>query len=495
MNVIAEKFKEVIFSVLPITLIVLIASLTIFDIEAVLIVRFILGAIFIIVGLTIFLLGVDIGISPVGVNMGLSLPKPNKVWIIAVGGLLLGFFICIAEPDLNILAGQVEMVTSGLISKVAILLVVSLGMGVMLSLGLVRIVFNIPLYKVLTVTYLVILVLSFFSTPEFLAIAFDSSGATTGALAVPFMLALALGISSVKKDSRASEKDSFGLVGITSTGAILGVLLMNAITKTDKMTGSLAIGAYQDSSVIAPFLRKLPYVTKESIIALLPLFIIFIVFNRISFRLPRRQTHRILMGFIYAAIGLILFLTGVNAGFMDVGTEIGYRLAAMEDKQYLVIAGFILGFVAILAEPAVHVLTLQIEEVTSGYIKRSVVLASLSLGVAFAVALSMIRIIIPGVQLWHYILPGYIISIALTYFTPKLFVGIAFDSGGVASGPMTATFILAFAQGAAQSIDTADVLVDGFGMIAMVALMPIIALQVVGLLYKMKSRKAGVKGG
>jgi hypothetical protein len=365
----------------------------------------------------------------------------------------------------------------------------------MLSLGLLRIVFNIPLYKVLTVTYLIILVFSFFSSSEFLAIAFDSSGATTGALAVPFILAVALGISSMKKDSKASEKDSFGLVGITSTGAILGVLILNAVTKTGNMTGRLAVGAYQNDSLMAPFLMKLPSVTKESIIALLPMFIIFIVFNLISFKLPKRQTHRILMGFIYAAVGLIIFLTGVNAGFMDVGTEIGYKLAALENKQYLVIAGFILGFVTILAEPAVHVLTLQIEEVTSGYIKKSVVLTSLSIGVAFAVALSMIRIIVPGVHLWHYLLPGYIISIALTFITPKLFVGIAFDSGGVASGPMTATFILAFAQGAAQSIDTADVLADGFGMIAMVAMMPIIALQILGILYKIKSRKAGVRDG
>jgi hypothetical protein len=490
-----QKFKEVILSVLPITVIVLIAGLTIFRLDAVVMIRFVLGALFIISGLTIFLLGVDIGISPVGVHMGLSLPKSNKIWIVAVGGLFLGFFICIAEPDLNILAGQVEAVTSGLISKVLILVVVSVGMGIMLSLGLMRIVYNIPLYKVLAVTYLVILVLSFFSSSEFLAIAFDSSGATTGALAVPFMLALALGISSVKKDSKASEKDSFGLVGITSTGAILGVLILNAVIKTDKMTGRLAVGAYTNDSLMAPFLMKLPSVIQESIIALLPMFIIFIVFNLISFKLPKRQTHKIFMGFIYAAVGLIIFLTGVNAGFMDVGTEIGYRLASLESKQYLVIAGFILGFVTILAEPAVHVLTLQIEEVTSGYIKKSVVLASLSIGVAFAVALSMIRIIVPGVHLWHYLLPGYIISIALTFITPKLFVGIAFDSGGVASGPMTATFILAFAQGAAQSIDTADVLADGFGMIAMVAMMPIIALQILGILYKIKSRKAGVKDG
>lgn len=490
-----QKFKEVILSVLPITVIVLIAGLTIFRLDAVVMIRFALGALFIIIGLTIFLLGVDIGISPVGVHMGLSLPKSNKIWIVAVGGLFLGFFICIAEPDLNILAGQVEAVTSGLISKVLILVVVSVGMGVMLSLGLLRIVFNIPLYKVLTVTYLIILVFSFFSSSEFLAIAFDSSGATTGALAVPFILAVALGISSMKKDSKASEKDSFGLVGITSTGAILGVLILNAVTKTGNMTGRLAVGAYQNDSLMAPFLMKLPSVTKESIIALLPMFIIFIVLNLISFKLPKRQTHRILMGFIYATVGLIIFLTGVNAGFMDVGTEIGYKLAALENKQYLVIAGFILGFVTILAEPAVHVLTLQIEEVTSGYIKKSVVLTSLSIGVAFAVALSMIRIIVPGVHLWHYLLPGYIISIALTFITPKLFVGIAFDSGGVASGPMTATFILAFAQGAAQSIDTADVLADGFGMIAMVAMMPIIALQILGILYKIKSRKAGVRDG
>jgi hypothetical protein len=187
-----------------------------------------------------------------------------------------------------------------------------------------------------------------------------------------------------------------------------------------------------------------------------------------------------------------MFLTGVNAGFMDVGTIVGYQVASLENKAFLIIVGFVLGLVTVLAEPAVYVLTHQIEDVTSGYVKRKVVLFALSIGVGFAVALSMIRIMLPQVQLWHYLLPGYIISIGMAYFVPKLFVGIAFDSGGVASGPMTATFILAFANGAAEAIEGANVLVDGFGMIAMVALTPIIALQVLGLIFKVKSAKEGV---
>jgi hypothetical protein len=236
----------------------------------------------------------------------------------------------------------------------------------------------------------------------------------------------------------------------------------------------------------------LPKIIYEVFLALLPLLVIFLVSQKISFKLDKKGFRKILKGFVYSFVGLVSFLVGVNAGFMDVGTAVGYSLASLDNKFYLIFVGFILGLVTILAEPAVHVLTHQIEDVTSGSVKRSAVLGALSIGVGFSVALSMIRILIPGIQLWHYLLPGYIISIVMTYFAPKLFVGIAFDSGGVASGPMTATFILALAQGAAEQIEGANVLVDGFGVIAMVALTPLITLQILGLIFKMKSKKGGL---
>ncbi|WP_071396547.1 DUF1538 domain-containing protein [Bacillus tuaregi] len=492
MNVLVSKFKEVLYAVLPITVIVLILHFTLAPLDSALFFRFIIGAILIIIGLAIFLFGVDLGITPIGRSMGGTIAKSNKIWIVIIAGLMLGFFISIAEPDLHILARQVDLVTAGLISKASIVLVVSIGIGALISVGLVRIVFNFPLYKLLTILYLIILVLAIFTSPEFLAISFDASGATTGALTVPFVLALALGVSALKKDSKASEKDSFGLVAIASTGAIISVMIMNIISKTDKISGSLEHHDIGAGSLISPFIHEIPIIAQEIIVALLPIIILFLVFQKISFKMTRNSVRKILMGLLFTFIGLVLFLVGVNAGFMDVGTAIGHSIASLENKAYVVIVAFILGIVTILAEPAVHVLTHQIEDVTSGYVQRKVVIGTLAIGVGLAVALSMLRIIIPELQLWHYLLPGYIIAIAMTYIVPKLFVGIAFDSGGVASGPMTATFILAFVQGAAESIEGANVLVDGFGMIAMVALTPLIALQILGLVFKLKSKKGGM---
>ena len=493
LNVLLEKVKEVLSSVLPITLIVLLLNFVITPLETPLLLRFIIGAFFIVIGLSIFLFGVDIGITPIGNLMGSNLTKMNKIWIIAVAGVVLGFFISIAEPDLHILAGQVDFVTSGLISKISILIVVSIGIAILLSLGLIRIVYNIPLYKILTILYFIIFILALFTSREFLAISFDASGATTGALTVPFILALAIGASAMKKDSKASEKDSFGLVAIASTGAIIAVMIMNILSKADKITASIDYQFPESNSVISPFIHEIPIIAKEIFIALLPMLIIFLIFQKISFKLNKKPFRKILKGLVYTFIGLVLFLVGVNAGFMDVGSVIGYELASLENKSYVIIIAFILGLVTILAEPAVHVLTNQIEDVTSGYVKKKVVLVALSIGVGVAVALSLIRIIVPEIQLWHYLLPGYIIAIIMTYFAPKLFVGIAFDSGGVASGPMTATFILAFAQGAADRVEGANVLVDGFGVIAMVALTPLIALQILGLIFKIKSVKGGIE--
>ena len=492
MSVIISKFKEVLYSVLPITVIVLILNFTLTPIETPLIIRFLIGAMLIIVGLTIFLIGVDIGITPIGNTMGSAIVKTNKIWIVAIAGLVLGFFISIAEPDLHILAGQVDSVTSGLISKVSIIVIVSIGIAVLLSIGLIRIVYNFPLYKLLTILYGIILILAILTSPEFLAISFDASGATTGALTVPFILALALGVSKLKKDSKSSEKDSFGLVAIASTGAIIAVMIMSILSKTDKITGSLEQET-TSTAILKPFLHEFPVIAGEVMLALLPILIIFIIFQRIYFKLSKKVVRKILFGMLFAFSGLVLFLVGVNAGFMDVGSAVGYSIASLDNKFYVVLIGFILGLVTILAEPAVYVLTHQIEDVTSGYVRRKIVLFTLSIGVGIAVALSMVRIIIPELQLWQYLLPGYIISIAMTYFVPKLFVGMAFDSGGVASGPMTATFILAYAQGAASAIDGANVLVDGFGMIAMVAMTPIIALQVLGVIFKVKSKKGGIQ--
>ena len=495
LNTITEKLKDVLSSVLPITIIVLLLSFTVTPLETPLLIRFLIGALLIIIGLVIFLTGVDICITPLGNLLGSRLAKTNKLWIIVIAGIILGFFISIAEPGLLVLADQVDTVTAGQISSTSILVVVSVGLAVLLSMGLVRIVYEIPLNKVLTFFYLIIFGLALFSSSEFLAIAFDASGATTGVLSVPFILALSAGVSLANKNTEEAETNSFGLVAIASAGAIMSVLLLSVFTKSGEFTSTLGVDASQSTTIAGAFFQLIPGIIKESFLSFLPLLIIFIVLQKAFFKLDKKSYTKILKGFVYSFVGLLFFLLGVNGGFMEVGSVIGYELANVGNVYYVIGIGFIVGVVTILAEPAVYVLTHQIEDVTSGYVKRSSVLIALSIGVGIAVSLSVIRILNPNLQLWHYLLPGYIIAIVMSYFAPKLFVGIAFDAGGVATGPMTATFILAFIQGIAEATEGASVLVDGFGMISMVALAPIITLQILGLIFKVKSKKGGIDDG
>ncbi len=492
MNVLINKFKEVTLAVLPITIIVLILHFVVAPIETDLVFRFILGAILVIIGLSIFLFGADIGIQPIGSLMGSSLTKSKKLYIIIIFGFILGFLITIAEPDLQVLAWQVSGVTSGAISKLSLLIVVSIGVGALLVVGLMRIIFNISISKLLTIIYGGIFLLAIFASSEFLAISFDAAGATTGSMTVPFILALGLGVSSVK-GGKAAEEDSFGLAAIASTGPIISVLIMSILAKVNTLTGTLAYDSTEINGILYPFIDQFPKALFDVSLALIPLLIMFCIFQIFFFKLSKKKFIKILKGLLYTFIGLVIFLTGVNAGFMEAGSAIGFAVASLEYNWILIPIGFIFGFTVIFAEPAVYVLNEQVEDVTSGHIKKKIILYTLSIGVAFAVALSMVRIMVPWIQLWHYLLPGYLLAIAMSYFTPKIFVGIAFDSGGVASGPMTATFILAFAQGAAEAIEGASVLIDAFGIIALVSLTPLIAIQLLGILYKRKSKNKDVE--
>ncbi len=491
MNTITSKFKEVLFSVLPIVALVFLLNFTIAPMENSLLIRFVIGSVFVILGLTVFLLGVDIGITPLGKLTGLALAKTNNIWMVMLAGLVLGFFISIAEPGLMVLANQVNLVTAGNVPSWTLLIAVSIGLAVMLSIGFFRIFYNIPLFKLLGILYTIILFMSIVTSREFLAISFDASGSTTGILAVPLILSLSVGISNIKKDSKASEKDSFGLVAIASTGAIMSVLVLDIISPTKEFAAELNSEISSTTSIVEAFVSIMPQYLYESFMAIMPLLVILLVMQVISFHLKKKELRKLLTGFIFAFLGLFVFLLGVNAGFMEVGTNLGQSMALLENKMYIIFFGFVLGVVTILAEPAVYVLTSQIEEVTVGYVKKKAVLVSLALGVGLAVSMSVIRVLVKDIQLWHYLLPGYLVAVSLMFVVPKLFVGIAFDAGGVATGPMTATFILAFIQGAANAFEDADLMADGFGMIAMVAMMPIITLEILGMIFKIKSKRNG----
>lgn len=451
--------------------------------------RFLVGTILIVLGLTLFLVGVDLGIAPFGSYLGEKIVKLNKLWIIIVTGLVLGFVITIAEPGLLVYSQQIELITAGQVLSFGLLVIVSLGIAFLLVLGFFRIIFNLPLHHILTVLYGLIFFIAFFTQAEFINIAFDASGATTGVLAVPFILSLAYGISHLKKDSKSGGKNAFGTIAIVSAGAILSVMIINVMTPNVPFENqSLAI-EIESGGLLDPFIKMFWPSMNETLFSLLPLLFILLISQYLLFKMSLRQFRHIVNGFVYVFLGLALFLIGVNGGFLEVGTFIGQELISADRQIIFLIIAFTVGVVTILAEPAVHVLTAQIESVTAGYVSRNSVLIALSLGVGIAVFLSALRIFIEPLQVWHYLLPGYLIAVGMMYVVPKIFVGMAYDAGGVATGPMTATFILAFMYGATDAYPNANILLDGLGTIALVALTPIITLQGLGLLYRIKLHK------
>lgn len=483
MSLLLDKTKEVAKTLLPVLAMVLIICFAIIDVETDLIIRFIVGSVLLLIGLTIFLWGVDLAMNPIGEQMSKEVATSKSFFKIAILSFILGFLITVAEPDLLILGDQVEGASGGTLGSFIIVYMVSIGVGVMISLGIFRLLRNKPLNKFMAITYALILALAILVSEEFLAIAFDASGATTGALTTPFVLALSLGLSNVK-GGKSAEENSFGLVGIMSAGPILAVMLISIISGQKYIQGDAGQYIFQEG-IIEPILEAIPHLFVESLLALIPISILFFIFNFAKFKLKKKEIRVILKGLVFTLLGLVIFLTAVNSGFMDMGRVIGMEIAKI-NNWLLIGIGFALGLIVVLVEPAVHVLGEQIEEVTGGHIPVSLIRTTLSLGVGTAIALSMVRIVVPEVKLWYFLLPGFAIAILLSFKANPVFVGIAYDAGGVASGPMTATFVLAFAQGAASSIETANVLVDGFGVIAMVAMAPVLSIMILGTIFQRK---------
>jgi len=497
LNILVSYLKDNTQAVVPIVIIVILLNFTLVSIATPVIARFLVGALTLIIGLSIFLVGVEIGITPMGTRTGSSLVKTNKLWLFLLGGGLLGFFVSMAEPGLLVLVNQIEYITAGGIKASTLLAWVPIGFALMIALGFSRVFLGLSIKVFFAVGYGLIMGLGWLTSrtsPEFLAIAFDSSGSITGILVVPFIMALAVGISSMRKDSKQAEEDSFGLIGAGAMGPILAVMILNIFTPPQEYPViSLEPQVAEAGPIMSAFWNIIPESMRNSFIALLPLAVSLFVLQRVFLKFEKRQFARILKGFAYTLLGMFLFFMGVNGGFMEVGSQLGYLVASLDNKIWLLIISFILGFVTILAEPSVHVLTHQIEEVTSGYVKRKAVAASLALGVGSAILLSAIRILVPWLNLWHILLPGYLIAIVMIPFVPNLFIGIGFDGGSVATGPLTTTFILAFTQGAASAFEGADLLRDGLGMIAVVAMMGIITLLSLGVVFEVKSRKRGVE--
>ncbi len=481
-TILGPKISESLSSVLPVTAIVLILLCTIVPVSAEMMLAFLLGAVLLIVGMGLFTLGAEVAMAPMGQYVGSKMTKSRKLWLIILVSLFVGTMITVSEPDLQVLAKQLTSLNSMLL-----IWSVAIGVGLLLVVAMLRILFKIKLKYLLVALYIAVFILAIFVPDNFKAVAFDSGGVTTGPMTVPFIMALGVGVASIRADDGAS--DSFGLVALCSIGPIAAVMILGIINGGgDVQISNEAIEFANDSrSILLSFLTELPHYAGEVALAVGPIVIFFLVFRALSGGIGTKGLGKILVGVVYTYLGLVLFLTGVNVGFMPVGRYLGEELASADYKWIIVPLGMIMGYFIVAAEPAVHVLTKQVEEVTSGAISKKLLSLTLSIGVAVSIGLAMVRVL-TGLPIMWIILPGYAIALVLSFIVPDIFTSIAFDSGGVASGPMTATFLLPFAIGACSAVG-GNIVTDAFGLVALVAMTPLIAIQILGLVYKIKSSK------
>ncbi len=478
-----DKLREALRSVLPVMGIVLLLCFTIAPISSSILLCFLLGAAMLVIGVMLFTLGVEASMTPMGERVGTAVTRRRSLLLLIAVGLLLGFLITISEPDLQVLANQVPAIPNAVL-----ILSVAAGVGAFLVVALLRMLLGIPLPHLLTVFYLVVFGLAALAPADFLAVAFDAGGVTTGPMTVPFIMALGVGISSIRNDRHAAD-DSFGLVALCSVGPIVSVLVLSLVYHpADAAYVPPVLPEIRDSAeLFGLFLTALPTYLKEIAVSLLPVVLFFGLFQFTLLKLPGRSLKKIGIGLVYTYIGLVLFLTGANVGFMPAGNYLGQIMASLDARWIIVPVGMVIGFFLVKAEPAVYVLNKQVEEVTDGAISAQAMGTSLSVGVALSVGLAMVRVL-TGVSILWFLIPGYAIALGLSFFVPKIFTAIAFDSGGVASGPMTAAFLLPFAQGVCVAVG-GNIVTDAFGVVAMVAMTPLITIQVLGLVSELQNRR------
>lgn len=484
MNVkLKEKIRESLSAVLPITGIVLMLSIFLIPMELGSVVMFLTGALMLIVGMGFFQLGAEMAMTPLGEGVGVQISKMKKLLTVLLTGFLMGVIITVSEPDLQVLAGQVPSVPN-----MMLIMTVAIGVGLFLALAIVRIRYKISLSMLLIVCYLALILVSMFVPKEFLAVAFDSGGVTTGPMTVPFIMAMGVGLASVRSDKNAAN-DSFGLVALSSVGPILAVLILGCFFKPTEaaytLTDVATVVTTQDVAWV--FAQGLPLYAKEVLLSLVPILWVFLIFQWLTHRYHGLQIKRIIVGFGYTYIGLVLFLCGANVGFAPVGAYLGKELAGLSLRWILVPVGALIGYYIVKAEPAIQVLNHQVEAVTNGAISVKMMNRCMQIGVAASVGLAMLRVL-TGISIQWFVIPGYIIALVLSRLVPDIFIGIAFDSGGVASGPMTSTFLLPLSIGVCEALG-GNLMTDAFGVVALVALTPLIAIQLMGLVYKLKTAK------
>lgn len=485
MNLIKKKLVESFGSIFPIVAIVILLSLTLIPIDPGHMVLFIMGAVFLVFGMSLFTMGAEMSMQPLGTQIGTSIAGSGRVWLLAFVSFVIGIIITIAEPDLQILAGQISE-----IKNMVLILTVSVGVGIFLMIALLRILLGINLGVILLVFYVAALTMAFFLPESFRPLSFDSGGVTTGPMTVPFIMSLGAGVSAARRNKEGGA-DSFGITALCSIGPIIAVLVLGVCMNIKGLTydpKSMEIAQLLDTrDGFIVYAHGFVEYAKEVAIALLPIVVFTFLFQIFSRAFTKRQLIRLAIGVVYVFIGLAIFLTGANVGFLPTGFTIGVELAGLAKGALLIPIAMLLGFFIVKAEPAVYVLNHLVEEMSAGAISGKTTGLGLSIGVSAALGLSAIRIL-TGLPIMYILIPGYVIAFILCFLVPKLFVGIAFDSGGVASGTMMSAFVLPLCVGACTAVG-GDPMMDAFGCVAFVAMAPIISIQAMGLVYSISSKR------
>ena len=483
-TVIREKLYEAVTSVIPIALIVALLCFTIAPMQTDLMLSFIIGTAMLIAGLGLFSYGSELSVTRMGSLIGARLTKSRNILLVLVLSFVLGIIVTVAEPDLQVLAVNVPH-----IDTFVLIATVSVGVGFFLMMSMLRILLGIQLRWLLILFYGVIFVLAALSDPRYLSVAFDSGGVTTGPMTAPFIIALGVGVAAIRSDAKARE-DSFGLVALCSVGPILSVLILSFVYRAEG--GDIAAAdanAYADTVALGrDYLTSIPQYMKEVLVALAPVCIVFLLFQVLVLKLKKRPFLRICMGLALTYAGLVLFLTGVNVGFSSLGLMLGRELGTGWTRLLIIPLVALMGWFIVAAEPAVHILNAQVEEISAGAVSRQSMHIALSVAIAGAMGLAIIRSMY-GIPVLWFVIPGYAVSLLLSFFVPRLFTAIAFDAGGVASGPMSATFMLPFAMGVCQA-SGGNLLTDAFGIVALVAMMPLITVQTMGVIAVLRNREA-----
>ena len=486
-----DKCRESAVSILPFFAIIMVLYLVFLPFNLATTLALLVATLIMIVGMALFNVGVDMSTMKMGGYVGSHLSRSRKLSFMAILSFVLGFMVTISEPDLMVLAEQVP----GISSKWVILITVSLGTGIFLLLSTIRTIFRLSIKKILIISYALSLILSFVTTwigsGNFVPLSFDAIGVTTGAMSVPFIMSFGLGICAVRS-GKNNQEDGFGLIALASIGPVIAILLVSLFIRTDSTIAAESVArieTFADWGVL--FGSSILSYLKEVFIVIIPIFIFFVWYNYRYLKYPKSTILRMFFGLIYCYIGLVIFLTGVASGYLPTADLLGFSIASSDLKWALIPISLVIGAVLIFAEPAVHVLNKQVEDITGGVIRKRTMLVGISIGVAIAMFLVVLRALL-GFSFMLILVPLIILLIVISIYTPRLFVGIAFDSGGAAAGSLSASFVLPFILGICKALEF-DGMLYGFGTIAIISILPTIVIEIMGVRYQMFLNKTKPK--